>query len=142
MQVAGRVVFAPLDTRLPGRTMAGGVFALQAVAMAILLPGSSMLAIGLFIVVFGASFGANTLARPSILAETFGATHYGRISSVMAIFLTLARTAAPVGAGILYDRSGGYGPVLWIGLLLAAGAAGVMVFARPDRGSTVAVHAR
>jgi MFS family permease len=78
------------------------------------------------------SYGARTLARPSILAELFGSTHYGRISSVMAIFLTLAATAAPVGAGILYDHFGSYEPMLWIIFLLAVAAVSIMFFAKPE----------
>jgi MFS family permease len=132
MQVAGRVVFAPLDTRFSGRTMVGGVFALQAGAIFILLMGPSAIVIGAFIIVFGMSYGARTLARPSILAELFGSTHYGRISSVMAIFLTFAATAAPVGAGILYDHFGSYEPMLWIIFLLALAAVCIMLFAKPE----------
>ncbi|MFW5709548.1 MAG: MFS transporter, partial [Chloroflexota bacterium] len=136
MQVIGRVFFAPLDARLSGRVMVVGIFAMQAAAMGLLLLGSSLVAVGLFIVIFGMSVGAKTLARPSILAELFGSTHYGRISSVMAIFLTAAATVAPVGAGLLYDRFGGYDVVLWLMLILAVGAALVMVFARPSIRST------
>jgi len=136
MQVVGRVFFAPLDARLSGRVMVVGIFAMQAAAMGLLLLGSSLIAFGLFIVIFGMSVGAKTLARPSILAELFGSTHYGRISSVMAIFLTAAATVAPVGAGLLYDRFGGYDVVLWLMLILAVGAALVMVFARPSIRST------
>ncbi len=88
--------------------MVSGVFALQAVAMLFLMVGTSLWSIGLFIVIFGAAYGARTLARPSILAEVFGISHYGRISSVMVIFLTLAATVAPVGAGWLYDFFGSY----------------------------------
>ncbi len=131
MQVAGRVVFAPLDSRLSGRVMIAGIFAMQAAAMGLLLLGSSLIAIGLFILVFGTSYGARTLARPSIIAELFGSTHYGRISSVMAIFLTAAATVAPVGAGILYDRLGSYDFMLWLVLVLALAATLVMIFAKP-----------
>ena len=136
MQVTGRVVFAPLDTQLSGRVMVAGIFAMQAAAMGLLLLGSSLIAVGLFILVFGTSYGARTLARPSILAELFGSTHFGRISSVMAIFLTAAATIAPVGAGLLYDRYGSYDFVLWPVLVLAVGAALVMVFVKPSIGST------
>ena len=132
MQVAGRVIFAPLDSRLSGRVMVGGVFGLQAAAIAVLLMGSSLFAVGVFIVVFGAAFGAKTLVRPSILAELFGTTHYGRISSVMAVFLTIAATAAPVGAGLIYDHFQSYTPVLWGILALALVSVAVMAVARPD----------
>jgi MFS family permease len=131
MQVAGRLVFAPLDTKLPGRVMVSGVFALQAVSMFILLLGPSLWVIGIFIIVFGSSYGAKTLARASIIAEQFGAAYYGRISSVMTIFLTLAGTVAPVGAGLLYDRFGSYDPVLWIIVVLSLTSAVVMLFSKP-----------
>ncbi len=133
MQVAGRVIFAPLDTRLSGRVMVAGIFALHTAAVGFLFLQSSLLTVGLFIAVFGTSYGARTLARPSILAELFGAANYGRISSVMAIFLTLAATTAPVGAGLLYDRFGSYDFVLWITLVLAGVSTLVMVLARPKQ---------
>ena len=47
----------------------------------------------------------------------------------MVIFLTLAATLAPVGAGWLYDTFGSYAPVLWVVLLLAIGATSVMLVA-------------
>jgi MFS family permease len=134
MQVAGRLVFAPLDSRVSGRVMVGGLFALQALAMAVLLLGASAWVMVAFIVVFGTSYGAKTLARASVIAEQFGSASYGRISSVMTIFLTLASTAAPVGAGLLYDHFGSYAPMLWIIIGLALAAAVTMVFARADTG--------
>jgi hypothetical protein len=99
-------------------------------AMLLLLLGQAPLVIGVFILVFGASQGAATLARPSILAEHYGTSHYGRISSVMAIFLTLTSTSAPLGASLFYDRFQTYQPVLWIVLVLALAATGVVVLAK------------
>jgi MFS family permease len=122
MQVAGRVVFAPLDRRVSGRAMVSGVFILEAVGMGALLLGASVGFIGIFIVVFGAAYGANTLARVSILAEQFGSRNYGRISSVMAIFLTFAGTLAPFGASLLYDHFDSYRPMLWLVIVLALAA--------------------
>jgi MFS family permease len=96
-----------------------GIFALQSAAMMILLIGQAPLMLGLFIIIFGASQGAATLARPSILAELYGSSNYGRISSVMILFLTLAGTSAPLGASLIFDATGSYQPVLWIVLALA-----------------------
>lgn len=137
MQVVGRLIFAPLDTRISGRILVAGVFGLQTVAMALLLVGSSVPLVIMFILVFGTSVGAMTLARPSIIAELFGSTSYGRISSVMAIFLTFAATGAPVGAGLLYDRFGGYGPVVWITLLIAGSATAVVLLMGRDDVPTI-----
>ncbi|MEM6284638.1 MAG: MFS transporter [Chloroflexota bacterium] len=132
MQVVGRVVFAPLDMRFPARAMAAGVFALQIVALGILLSGASLIIVGVFVVAFGTSVGAMTLARPSIIAERFGSASYGQISSVMAIFLTLGATAAPVVTGLLYDLNGNYTLALWMASGFAASATAVMIFSRPD----------
>jgi MFS family permease len=128
MQVLGRLLCAPLDTRFSGRVLIGGVFVLQAVAAILLILDTSLWMISGFIVVFGTAYGARTLIRPAILANAFGASHYGRISSVMAIFLTLAATIAPVGAGWLHDFYGNYELVLWLVVILAGAAAGVMIF--------------
>lgn len=133
MQVTGRLIIAPLSARFSGRVMVASVFALQAAAMAILLVGSSFLAIGVFIVVFGTSYGAQTLARASIIAEIFGSTHYGRISSVMSMFLTVAGTAAPVVAALIYDHVHSYDPVIILSLLLALAGTGVIALSRADR---------
>jgi MFS family permease len=133
MQVMGRVIFAPLDHRFSSNVIVIGIFALQAIAMLLLLLGQAPLILGLFILIFGASQGAATLARPSILAELYGTSHYGRISSVMAIFLTLTSTSAPLGASLLYDRFQTYQPVLWIVLVLALAATGVVILAKRNK---------
>jgi MFS family permease len=130
MQVAGRVVFAPLERRWSSSVIVIGVFALQASGMAILLVGQAPLMIGLFIIIFGAAQGATTLARPSILAELYGSSHYGRIASIMAVFLTLANTSAPLGASLIFDKIGSYQPVFWIALVLASIAATVALIAK------------
>jgi MFS family permease len=138
MQVAGRVVFAPLDTRFSGRVMVAAVFALQAAGMFVLLVGgASLLTVGVFVVVFGAAYGAQTLARASIIAELFGSSHYGRISSVMALFLTLAGTAAPVGAGLIYDCFGSYQPVLLLVVVLALAASSLIALSKPEKRKAV-----
>lgn len=130
MQVAGRVIFAPLERRWLSTVIVIGVFALQAAAMAILLLGQAPLLIALFIIVFGAAQGATTLARPSILAELYGSSHYGRIASVMALFLTLANTSAPLGASLIFDHRGSYQLVLWIVVILAMAASSVAFIAK------------
>ncbi len=132
MQVMGRLLFAPADARVSGRIKLASIFALQAAAMVVLLTGASLGAVVIFVVVFGASYGAQTLARASIIAELFGATHYGRISSVMSVFLTVAGTAAPVTAAALYDYFGTYQPVLILTVVLAVIATTIMAWAKPD----------
>jgi sugar phosphate permease len=130
MQVVGRAVFAPLDHRFSSRTIAVGLFGLQTLASALLLAGQSAFLIAGFILLFGAAQGAVTLARPSILAHLYGVANYGRISSVMAFFLTLTSTFAPLGASLLFDHYGTYDLVLWLVVLLALLAAVVLFLAK------------
>jgi MFS family permease len=142
MQVAGRVVFAPLERRWSSTVIVIGIFALQSTAMMILLIGQAPWMLGLFIIIFGASQGAATLARPSILAELYGSSNYGRISSVMILFLTLAGTSAPLGASLIFDATGSYQPVLWIVVALALLSAitafvAKHVLTRPQRNEAV-----
>lgn len=132
MQVVGRIFFAPLEARFSARLMVTGVFMMQAASMAVLLLGSSALVIGLFLILFGTSYGAKTLAKAAVIGELFGSAYYGRISSVMAVFITFAGTAAPVGAGLLYDYTGSYQAMLWGVVILASASAVVIALSRPD----------
>lgn len=74
----------------------------------------------MFVVPFGAASGAVTITRASAVADFYGPDHYGSIGGVVSMFVTGARTLAPVGAGAMSVSLGGYAPVLWT---LAAGSA-------------------
>ncbi len=114
MQVTGRMIFAAVEWRFSSKTLAIAVFILLALSLVTLLMGSSPLFIVLFIALYGMAIGTNTLIRPLIVADTYGAAYYGRISSTMVFFLTLAGTAAPFAAGLIYDLSNSYSPMLII----------------------------
>ncbi len=133
MQVIGRLIFAPLDQRFSTQAVALGVFALHGLAFIALLFSQSLGALIVFIAIFGAAQGAVTLARPSILAERYGVSHYGRISSIMALFLTLTSTAAPLVASLLHDGAASYQPVLWMVAFFAVIATGVLLLVRQER---------
>ena len=112
MQVVGRMIFAPVEVRFSSRTMAIGVFVLLSVSLAVLLLGSAPWLIVLFVALFGMAIGTHTLTRPLMVADTYGAAFYGRISSSMVIFLTLAGTTSPFAAGLMFDLFGSYNPML------------------------------
>ena len=114
MQVMGRMFFAPIERHFSSKSMVIGVFMLMTVSFFILLIGASPLLIILFIVLYGMAVGTQTLVRPLIVADVYGATFYGRISSVMAVFLTLATTIAPVGAGVMFDIFASYTQMLYV----------------------------
>lgn len=132
MQVIGRLAFAPIESRTSGSRLLAGLFLMQVVAIAALLSGVVSVAIALFVTMFGASVGMRTLIRPSILADTYGAGNYGRISSIMALPLTISGTIAPVFASIMYDFFGNYDVLLIIAVLLSVVATVVAVSNTPQ----------
>ncbi|MDQ7037037.1 MAG: hypothetical protein Q9P01_20025 [Anaerolineae bacterium] len=132
MQVLGRVLYAPTESKLPKRYMIAGIFALQTSALLILIFVQSILGVWVFVVLLGAANGAMTLARPALLADFYGTEFYGRISSVMWVFIVLAVTLAPVGAGWMYTLQGNYDTVLWILVSLSIFATIAINFVRKE----------
>jgi MFS family permease len=113
MQVAGRLLFAPIAGKLSLPTLTMGVFLGRAVAFLLLLLVPGVAGMWLFAVLFGAANGATTLARASLVAELYGSAHYGNISGVMTTLIGITQTIAPVAVGALHDLSGSYTPALW-----------------------------
>lgn len=126
MQVVGRVMFAPLESRFNVRIITAGIFALQILAFVVLLLPAGEAGILLFVVLFGASVGAMTLSSATLLAETYDTAFYGRISSMMSLFRVAFTTTAPVGVSLLYTLWGGYDPV-WLLAILFPSAAMLMI---------------
>ena len=124
MQVIGRMIFAPVERRFSSKTMVVGAFVVLAMSLPILLLGSAPLLIIAFVALFGMAIGTHTLARPLIVADTYGAVFYGRISSTMVIILTLTGTTAPFAAGLIFDFFGAYD---WM-LILATAFSIVAIF--------------
>lgn len=129
MQVAGRIVFAPLAGRLTLSAITVGVFVGRAAALLalLLLPGT--LGMWTFAALFGAANGASTLARAALVAELYGSAHYGSVSGLMTTLIAVTQTVSPLGVGALHDLSGGYALSLWLmvvtSLLAAASVARV-----------------
>ena len=105
MQVIGRMLFAPIERRFSSRAMVAGVFAALTLSLPILLLGNAPGLIFAFVALFGMAIGTHTLARPLIIADTYGAAYYGRISSTLGIFVTLAGTLRPSRLGCFSMRT-------------------------------------
>lgn len=114
MQVLGRILFVPVESRFPKRLLIMGIFGLQTIALLILIFVPTIGGVWIFVVLLGSSNGVMTLARPALLADIYGTVFYGRISSVMAFCVTIATTLGVVGAGWMYTLYGNYDTVLWI----------------------------
>lgn len=122
-QVAGRVVFVPMLRLFPLTSLAVGVYGVRALALLLLfVPGVGW---WFFAGFFGIANGASTLVRAALIADIYGAKHYGSINGTVATVVALVQTIAPVTAGVMFDAAGSYDPVvvtLFVVSLLATGA--------------------
>ncbi len=140
-QVVGRLCMAPVASRVSLRLTTAGVLGMLPLAMVVLLLVPGVVGVFLFVVLFGAAKGCLTLVRPAFVADMYGREHYASIAGVLAFAVILVQAVAPVGAGIAYDRLGGYTAILWASVLVGviASLAVLPIRARPspsvDRGS-------
>jgi MFS family permease len=139
LALPGRLVFTPLGSRIPRHYVTALIFSLQVVALLalLLIPGKS--GVFIFVVLFGAGFGAITPARAALVADLFGTANYGTISGVLAFYITIARGIAPVAAGVLLGLAGSYAPVIWTTVAVSALATVAALQAKGDASVSAAV---
>lgn len=123
MQVCGRILFAPAASHASLTHLAAVTYAVRAASLIALLAVPGWPGMAVFAALFGLSNGASTLARAGLVAESFGAAHYGSISGAMTTLAALAQTLAPVAVGALRDASDGYSAAVWVLAALATGSA-------------------
>lgn len=129
MSLAGRMLIGPLGDRVPRRLITVGLILMQIAGLIVLAVAPTMAGALVYVALFGAGSGTQTIMRAALLAERYGAGSYGSISGAQNAALTGARTLAPIGAGGIAALLGGYPPLLWClaGLLcLAAAAVGLV----------------
>ncbi|HEV2131888.1 MAG TPA: MFS transporter [Longimicrobiaceae bacterium] len=126
MAPPGRLIFTPLGGFWPRPRVTAAIFGLQALGLLALLVAWDAAGVWVFLVLFGAGFGAITPARAALIAEYYGPTHYGAIGGALALALALARALAPVGTSVLHDAAGGY-PLVLGGLALVSALAALAV---------------
>ncbi|HEX8728388.1 MAG TPA: MFS transporter [Ktedonobacterales bacterium] len=119
MALPGRLIFTPLGDRIHRNWVVASIFFVHALGMLALLLAPGMLGIVGYVVLSGAGFGAIMPARASLVAEVYGATHYGQINSVVAFVSLVARSIGPIGMSLIYEFAGGY-PVALTGLVATA----------------------
>lgn len=130
----GRLIFNLLAERWPRRYLTAFIFLLQSLSLVALLLIPNIVGVFIFMGLFGAGFGAVTPLRAGLVAELYGATYYGRIASIMGLFITAARGLGPVGAGLAFDFLGNYTLVLWLLVIISAiGAATVTLVQAPAK---------
>jgi MFS family permease len=126
-QIPGRLVFTPLGNRFSRRLLTAVLFGMQVIALLILIATPTQQGVIIFAILFGSGAGASSPARAALLAERYGAGHYGTINGVQAMVLTLAKAVGPVGMGVLSMATGGYDLFWWTLTAIAAVAVTAML---------------
>lgn len=113
VQVLGRSVFARLTARRSAGPLGTWVLGAKAVGIAILVLSPTVVGVLLFLLVYGAANGLQTLTRATVVADLYGTTHYGSISAVISAISSIAGSLAPFVVAAAIEVVGSDEPVLW-----------------------------
>jgi cyanate permease len=131
MQLVGRIFFTPMTSRSSLFTLAIWTFSIHALGLSMLfVPGG--VSVWMFILFFGASNGAITLARAGLVAKMYGSKHYGQLSGVIALATSVLGALAPLLAGVLHDLTGDYLAVLIVIVVTTLSSVMMMVKVKQD----------
>lgn len=112
-QVAARILATMLGDRVAPVTLTGIVFAMQAVALAILLEWQADAGVLVAVLILGMGRGVVTLMRAGLVADFYGRRNFGAINGSLAFLLNGSRALAPIAVGVAFALLGGYRPVFW-----------------------------
>lgn len=132
-QVLARILATMFGRLVSTVTLTAAVFALQAIALGVLIGWPDRAGIFVAVLMLGAGRGAVTLTRPQLIADFYGRAHFGAINGTLASFLTLAGSLAPIGIGLAYGAIGSYTPLLWGMAAMSTLAAAAMLLAGQHR---------
>jgi len=116
-QVAGRLALLSAPARWRAASLLPAAFAALAAGFAVLLLGHGIAAAALFAALLGSAYGATTILRPVVLAETAGTERFGTLSGLVAAPFAASFALAPFLGGVLREAGGA---------TLAIGAAGTL----------------
>jgi len=129
--IVGRLGFGALALRFEVRHLAVASFAVQLVALAILLTTRNLTLIYIYAVLFGISYGALITALPTFIGGYYGRTYYAQILGLILPVGMIAEAMGPVLAGAIYDATTTYTPAFVI--ITATSLVGLVsaILARP-----------
>ncbi len=122
---------------LPLRRVVMGAHGVAAVGLGLLLVWPTAMVATFGIALVGLSYGLMSGAYPAALGFYYGVRSFGRMMGRLVTAWGMAGLLAPLLAGHIYDRSGGYGTA--VSLALAGVLAGVLISNRlPPKAGEVA----
>jgi MFS family permease len=137
-QVLSRILSTIAGDRIPAVTLTALVFAIQAIALGVLMGWQGRAGLLLAVLMLGAGRGVVTLVRPQLVADFYGRSHFGAINGTLALVLSGSRSLAPIGIGLAVGVVGSYTPVLWAMATLSILATATMLVAGQRRQRSLA----
>lgn len=86
--------------------MLSAAMAIKSATLLLPLVWSNTWCVVLMVVGFGATSGAQTILRPSIVVELFGSKGFGKNNGVLQLLTTLSKAIGPIGFGIVLSIVG------------------------------------
>ena len=111
--VPGRVLAGVLCDRYSPRHVWAGMLLLMTAGIAVVVSAHSGLEIGVFAVLLGVGYGGSLISWVSMTAKYFGPTSFATVMGMQTPLSTLAVSAVPTLAGVLYDQVGSFSLALW-----------------------------
>lgn len=84
----------------------------------------------LFVILYGMGNGMLTIVKGTAIAQYVNRDHVATLNGALGVPLALARAAAPIALGLLWSPQSGYGPGLWLLLILSIVGVGALIAAQ------------
>jgi MFS family permease len=110
----GRFFLNLLSRRILAQTVLVGTLLVQASGALVLILAPNAQWLLLYILLYGAAFGALSPLRAQVMADHFGKRAYGTVTGIQGIPLALCQAAGPLIAGWLYDGLHRYDLAFWL----------------------------
>jgi MFS family permease len=107
-QLPGKPVLGWMADRIGIRLTMTIDVALIAVGCALLLGARHALPLGLFVVLYGFTFGAPVPLIPMLLADAVGLKRFGSLMGLLSLPAVIGSASGPIVAGAIFDRTGSY----------------------------------
>ncbi|MDE2687042.1 MAG: MFS transporter [Chloroflexota bacterium] len=130
---AASFTFGILVSRIPVRILGTLGFAFLAIASVMTILAADDVTMFSSMAIFGLGIGGMMFLQNFIWADYFGREHVGAIRGFsMPINLILGAAGAPI-AGYVYDATGTYNTVWWVGVALMSSSALLALFTPPPK---------
>ncbi len=136
-QLPGKPVLGWLADRIGIRLTMTIDIALVAVGCALLLGARHALPLGLFVVVYGFTFGAPVPLIPMLLADAVGLKRFGSLMGLLSIPAVIGSASGPIVAGLIFDHTGSYTWSLELFTVMLAAAAVLPLLCIPFKAGVI-----